>query len=82
MFKNLILEVSEKTQDGFRSTPENYAQFLGAEGTALSTLRPAGIGLFEGNRLSIVAEGEFIEPNSRIKVIKVEGYRIIVKKIS
>jgi membrane-bound serine protease (ClpP class) len=82
MFRNLILEVSEKTQDGFRSTPENYAQFLGAEGTALSTLRPAGIGLFDANRLNVIAEGEFIEPSSRIKVIKVEGYRIIVKKLS
>lgn len=81
-FKNLILEVSEKTQEGFRSTPEDYAQFLGAEGRALSTLRPTGIGLFDGNRLNVIAEGEFIEPDARIKVIKVEGYRIIVKKIS
>lgn len=81
-FRNLILDASEKTQDGFRSTPENYAQFLGTEGTALSTLRPAGIGKFDGTRLNVVAEGEFIEPGSRIKVIKVEGYKIIVKKIS
>jgi len=81
-FKNLILEVSERTQDGYRSTPESYAKFLGTEGTALSTLRPTGIGLFDGSRINVVTQGEFIDPNSRIKVIKVEGYNIIVRKIS
>ncbi len=81
-FKTLILDVSEKQQEGFRSTPENYEQFLGAQGTALSMLRPSGIGFFNGTRLNVVAEGEFIEQNSSIKVIKVEGYKIIVRKIA
>lgn len=80
-FKSLILDVSEKTQEGFRSTPDTYEQYLGAEGMAISTLRPAGIGLFKGSRLNVVAEGEFIESNSKIKIIKVEGYKIIVRKI-
>lgn len=81
-FQRLILDTSEKTAEGFRSTPESYEQFLGAEGVALSTLRPAGIGLFDGQRLNIVAEGDFIEPNQKIKIIKVEGYKIVVKKIT
>ncbi len=80
-FQKLILETSEKTQEGFRSTPETYEQFLGAEGVALSTLRPTGIGLINGHRLNVIAEGEFIELNQKIKVIKVQGYNIIVRKI-
>jgi membrane-bound serine protease (ClpP class) len=80
-FQRLILDTSEKTAEGFRSTPESYEQFLGAEGIALSTLRPAGIGLFNGNRLNIVAEGDFIESNQKIKIIKVEGYKVVVKKL-
>jgi membrane-bound serine protease (ClpP class) len=79
-FRQLILDTSETKQQGFRSTPEFYEQFIGQEGIAVSTLRPTGIGQFDGNRLSVIAEGEFIDPNEKIKIIKVEGYRIIVRK--
>jgi len=81
VFQKLILDTSETRQEGFRSTPETYEQFLGTEGVTLSTLRPSGIGLFSGNRLNVVAEGEFIEQNEKVKIIRVEGYKIIVRKI-
>lgn len=81
-FQKLILDTSETKQEGFRSTPEAYEQFLGAEGVALSILRPSGIGLFDGHRLNVVAEGEFIDPKEKIKIIKVEGYKVIVRKIA
>lgn len=81
-FRKLILDVSESQKEGFRSTPDTYDKLVGTEGVALSTLRPSGIGLFDGNRLNVVAEGEFIEQNNKIKIIKVEGYRIIVRKIA
>jgi len=80
-FQKLVLDTSETRQEGFRSTPESYEQFIGAEGVALSTLRPSGIGLFNGNRLNVVAEGEFIEQNENIKIIKVEGFKVVVRKI-
>ena len=81
-FSKLILDTAEKQQDGFRSSPKDYEQFINQTGIALSTLRPAGIAQFGSKRLDVVAEGEFIEPNSPIKVIKVEGYKIIVRKLS
>jgi membrane-bound serine protease (ClpP class) len=81
-FQKLILATSETKQEGFRSTPEAYEKFLGADGIALTTLRPSGIGLFDGNRLNVVAEGEFIDPKEKIEIIKVEGYKVIVRKIT
>ncbi len=81
-FQNLILDTSERSAEGYRSTPEFYEQLLGAEGTALSPLRPAGIGLFNNRRINVVADGDFIEPNQKIKIIKVEGYRVIVRKVA
>ena len=79
-FRKLILETEEKTQEGFRSSPVEYEQYLGKTGIAGSTLRPAGIGLFENKRLDVVAEGEFITKDSQIKIVKVEGYKILVRK--
>jgi membrane-bound serine protease (ClpP class) len=43
-------------------------------------LRPAGTALIEGEKVSVVTEGAFIEQNSRIRVAKVEGYRIVVER--
>lgn len=81
-FSKLILDAAENQQEGFRSSPKDYEQFINQTGIALSTLRPAGIAQFGSKRLDVVAEGEFIEPNSPIKVIKVEGYKILVRKLS
>ncbi len=80
-FRKLILDTEEKTQQGFRSSPKEYEQFLGETGKAVSTLRPAGIGIFGNKRLDVVAEGEFIEKDSQVKVVKVEGYKILVRKV-
>jgi len=80
-FQKLILDSREVREQGFRSTRESDEQFLGAQGIAASALRPSGIGIFDGKRLNVVAEGEFIDINEPIKVIKVEGYRIIVRKL-
>ena len=43
-------------------------------------LRPSGIGEFEGVRLNVVTEGEFLEADSDIQIVSVEGRRIVVRK--
>lgn len=64
---------------GYIAPKPGYENFLGREGVALSQLRPAGIADFEGERLDVVTEGGFISRGSKIKVIAVEGTRIIVR---
>ena len=59
----------------------DLAYFIGRSGTARSTLRPAGIADFDGVRLNVVSEGDFIEPGSTVRVERVEGKRIVVTKI-
>jgi len=56
--------------------------FVGKVGTALTPLRPAGTAEVAGQRLDVVTEGEFIHSGMQIKVIKVEGTRIVVKEIA
>ena len=53
----------------------------GMRGTALSILRPAGKALIEGRRADVIADGTWIEQNSAIEIIKVEGNRIYVRKL-
>lgn len=78
--KTMVLQASLSKEDGFSST-EDMTYFLNKKGIALSTLRPAGTGEFEGVKLDIVTEGDFIEANTKIEIIEVVGRRIIVRAL-
>ena len=54
----------------------NY--FIGREGVTHTALRPAGIGEFDGVKLNVVSDGEFIAKDRPIRVQSVEGNRIVV----
>ena len=67
-------------QTGQRAGATHAPELVGAEGTALTVLRPAGMGVFAGKRLDVIAESGMIEPNSAIKVVAIDGSRIVVRK--
>lgn len=55
--------------------------FVGKDGVTKTVLRPAGIGEFEGVKLNIVSDGEFIPAGAKVHVERVEGNRIVVREI-
>ena len=57
------------------------AALLGAIGVAETTLRPAGKARFGDDFLDVVAEGDYVNPGSRVQVIEIEGNRIVVKAV-
>lgn len=80
--KKLILRNSQKREDGFVAhSLENSEELLGKEGVALTILRPIGMALIEGRKLNVLTSGEYVEKDSKIKVIKVTGNKIIVVKL-
>lgn len=60
----------------------SLADLVGREGTAQSSLRPAGIALIDGQRTDVVTESGFIDANARIRVVQVEGNRIVVREVT
>lgn len=54
---------------------------LGTAGKVVATLRPAGIALFDGKRMDVVADGEWIEVGQPIKISSIHGNRISVVKV-
>lgn len=79
-FDRITLSTSLSTKGGYISTAD-YSEYVGKTGVAISPLRPSGSIEIDGRKLDAVSEGDFIERDEQIKVIKVEGSRIIVKKI-
>lgn len=66
---------------GDTSAPDaRSASREGAIGTALSDLRPAGVADFEGHRVDVVTEGDYLVAGDRVEVIHAERYRRVVRR--
>ena len=59
-----------------------YAALIGEIGKTLTPLRPAGITDFSGRRFDTVAEGVMIGAGEFVKVVLVQGNRIVVRQMS
>ncbi|WP_246637644.1 NfeD family protein [Crassaminicella profunda] len=80
-FDKIILATALKKEKGFVSNVEKD-EMLGLEGVTITPLRPSGAVLVNDQRIDVVTAGEFIEVHMKVKIIKVEGRKIVVKKIS
>ncbi len=76
----LIHHEQESNEQGYRAT-EDLQVFMGREGTATTVLRPTGIADFEGVRLNVSSEGDYIQSGTKVKIIKVEGSKILVRAV-
>lgn len=78
--KSMILDTEQKNDEGYVST-SGYEKYFGMRGTVVTPLRPAGTVIIDGKRIDAVSEAEFIEKDIEVEVIKIEGSRIVVKKV-
>lgn len=81
LLDRLILSSAEKSEAGFIGTSVSD-DCVGKIGITLTPLRPAGTALIDGKRMDVVSEGAFIKKGAKVKVIKVEGPRIVVEAVS
>jgi membrane-bound serine protease (ClpP class) len=79
--RRLVLETELTAHEGFASAPDTDRAWLGKRGTAASPLRPAGIADIEGERVDVVSDGEFIDAGERLTVVRVDGNRIVVRRL-
>jgi len=59
---------------------ERLEPLEGAIGTAITDLRPAGTARFGQRKVDVVSDGEFVPKGSTVRVILVEGARVVVRK--
>lgn len=79
LFNRMVLFDSAKKEDGYVANVNRY-DLLKKEGITLTALRPSGTAVFHGERIDVVSEGGFIPKNTKVKVIKAEGARIVVRE--
>ena len=56
-------------------------ELLNGTGVALTQLRPSGTASINGQRVDVVTEGGLIERGTAVKVVMVEGARIVVREV-
>jgi membrane-bound serine protease (ClpP class) len=65
-----------------RHEPEASAGLVGHHGRVLTRLNPTGYAKIDGIRLSVVTEGEFLEPGASVVVTQAGAGRIVVHDAS
>lgn len=80
LFDRIILRDSTNTEQGYVSNVSRI-ELVGQEGVTLTPLRPAGTAVIKEERIDVVTEGSFIGSNIRVRIVKAEGPRIVVREI-
>jgi membrane-bound serine protease (ClpP class) len=78
--RRLVLDTGLAALAGYASAPETDLKWIGKRGTAVTPLRPAGIADLERERVDVVSQGEYIEADAPIEVVRVDGNRIVVRR--
>jgi membrane-bound serine protease (ClpP class) len=81
-WRAIVLGDKLDAEHGFSAADTGLAERLGLEGVTITPLRPAGTMEFAGGeRLDVVTEGGFVPARARVKVVKIEGVRVLVREI-
>lgn len=56
-------------------------ELLNCTGVTITQLRPSGTAFISGKRVDVVTEGGLIEQGASIKVVAVEGLRVVVREV-
>jgi len=59
--------------------PDERKALLEQSGVTTSDLRPSGTAKIDGRRVDVVSEGQMIEKDTPIRVVAIEGVRVVVR---
>lgn len=82
MWSKIALTDRLTKEKGYSSLSDEYAQLQNKKGRTITTLRPVGTVIIDGEKYSAMTNGKWIEKGEKIIVIDVDGTKILVEKLS
>ena len=78
----LMLAATLSTDAGYTSfeTEVEDDELIGLQGTALTQLRPSGKARFDGQRLNVETEGDWIDKSEQVVIVRRAEGRLIVRR--
>ncbi len=77
--KRMILQTDAGQWHGYDDTKQ---ALVGKEGITHTPLRPTGTVIIEGRRVDVVTQGDLIERKTAVRVVEVEGNRVVVARLA
>lgn len=77
--KLMILRDSQQKDAGWVAT-QSDTSLIGARGEVFTALRPAGSIIVNDHKLDAVSDGTFIDRGATVRVIEVQGSRVVVER--
>jgi len=81
-WRKFVLSTEQKKELGYTVGTKDLTRLNGKEGIAITPLRPSGIVEVNGKKLNALTQGEYVDSNTRIKIISVEGNKIVVEAVN
>ncbi len=78
--KIMVLSASEQAEQGYTAS-ESLTALIGQRGESITHLRPAGRAVIDGEPCEVQSEGEFIEKDKTLRVIRVVGNKVFVAEV-
>lgn len=79
--KRLLLEGPKPDEvDAFAEEEEHLESYVGQIGEALSRMSPGGMMKIDGERIHCFTEGGIVKRGDNVKVVRVSGSRLVVRK--
>lgn len=75
----IVLNSQQQTSEGYTSPAED-PELVGRLATVDTALRPAGSILVDDRRIDAVSDGTFIDSGKTVRVIEVEGHRVVCEE--
>ena len=76
----IVLRNDVKGEHGFLNSSD-LEYLVGKEGTAVTDLRPAGKGSFDGVEFDVLSEGKYIIKGQKIRISKVKDNKLMVVEV-
>ena len=78
LWDQMVLKDQLTTGRGYVSAkPQD--DLVGKTGKTITDLRPAGTAWIEGRPVDVVSEGVFLEKGKTVRVLEVQGMRVVVR---
>lgn len=81
LWTKITLRYQLTKEAGYNSMNETFVKLINQEGITLNDLRPVGTIKINNNNYSAISNGQWIPKDSQVRVIEVDGTKILVEQI-
>lgn len=81
MWSKITLKDQLTSEAGYNSMNESYKSLVGQEAITLNDLRPVGTIRIKNKDYSAVSNAQWIEKGSTVRIVQVDGTKILVEKV-